>query len=279
MQPKAQALDISESLQQFFAEALALPAELVRIQLAASRLCETVRGSSAGVFLVRDYPVAGLGGTLHQVSTGFGVSSSSSLARLASPRSLEEPFLGGLARLASRELPSNSGPHPALLAHRAELCPDEVWRDHPIVREWFEPADVGDCLASLSRLSKEHDLWLLVLINRPWRGPIFERAHLSLVDQMMRTLTQNVGVRLVREAAALGSASEAARIARLSSTQQRLLPMLINGLSEKHIARTLNRSPHTIHSHVRAIYALLGVNSRSELTSQYRQHIPEAAAR
>lgn len=51
----------------------------------------------------------------------------------------------------------------------------------------------------------------------------------------------------------------------LSAAEQRVLGELVAGLSEKLIAAKLKNRPGTVHSHVKAIYRTLGVNSKGEL--------------
>jgi len=51
----------------------------------------------------------------------------------------------------------------------------------------------------------------------------------------------------------------------LTPRQREIVELLAEGKAEGEIARTVHRSPHTIHDHVKAIYATLGVHSRSEL--------------
>jgi DNA-binding NarL/FixJ family response regulator len=47
------------------------------------------------------------------------------------------------------------------------------------------------------------------------------------------------------------------------------LQMLLSGDSEKQIAAKLQRSQHTIHMHVKAVYRALAVSSRAELLSRF----------
>ena len=51
----------------------------------------------------------------------------------------------------------------------------------------------------------------------------------------------------------------------LSQTERRVCAYLLQGLTEKQIAELLERSPNTIHTHVRNIYRTLAVSSRKEL--------------
>jgi DNA-binding CsgD family transcriptional regulator len=54
----------------------------------------------------------------------------------------------------------------------------------------------------------------------------------------------------------------------LSPAQRRVLAALLEGNSEKDVAARLKLSPHTIHNHVREIYARFGVHSRPELMAR-----------
>jgi DNA-binding CsgD family transcriptional regulator len=52
---------------------------------------------------------------------------------------------------------------------------------------------------------------------------------------------------------------------RLSKTELRILPRLLERETERQIAQTIGRSPHTIHVHVKSIYRKLMVSSRKQL--------------
>jgi DNA-binding CsgD family transcriptional regulator len=58
-------------------------------------------------------------------------------------------------------------------------------------------------------------------------------------------------------------------IERLSDTQLRVLRLLLTGMAEKEMAAKLFVSPHTVHSHVQAVYRELGVTSRAELMAMF----------
>lgn len=47
--------------------------------------------------------------------------------------------------------------------------------------------------------------------------------------------------------------------------QTRVIPLLMQGKSEPEIAEILGKSPHTIHTHIRAIFEKVDVHSREEL--------------
>jgi DNA-binding CsgD family transcriptional regulator len=56
--------------------------------------------------------------------------------------------------------------------------------------------------------------------------------------------------------------------AAFSPAQRRVVRLVLEGHSEKEVAKRLHLSRHTVHNHLQAIYALLGVHSRTELVSR-----------
>ncbi len=58
-------------------------------------------------------------------------------------------------------------------------------------------------------------------------------------------------------------------LAKLSRTERLILSFLRSEATERQIAQTIHRSPHTIHVHVKNIYRKLGVNSRRMLVSLF----------
>src|SRR3954471_10098920 len=65
-----------------------------------------------------------------------------------------------------------------------------------------------------------------------------------------------------------GSAIAASRpdlLSSVSQAQQRVLELLLAGLTEPQIAERIGRSRHTVHDHTKAIYAALRVSNRVQL--------------
>ncbi len=60
-------------------------------------------------------------------------------------------------------------------------------------------------------------------------------------------------------------------LAKLSRTERLILTYLRSDATERRIADTIHRSPHTVHVHVKNIYRKLGVNSRRTLVSLFDQ--------
>jgi DNA-binding CsgD family transcriptional regulator len=60
-----------------------------------------------------------------------------------------------------------------------------------------------------------------------------------------------------------------------SPVRQRLVALLLSGESRKEIARILQRSPHTIDAHLKAIYRHVGIGDRGRLML-LASRLPEA---
>ena len=59
----------------------------------------------------------------------------------------------------------------------------------------------------------------------------------------------------------------------ISKKQYETLELLAKGLSNQQIATTLNRSEHTIKSHLRALFQILGASNRTECVNLARQQL------
>ena len=59
--------------------------------------------------------------------------------------------------------------------------------------------------------------------------------------------------------------------AQLSPRLQQVLDLLLDGLSEKQIAKEIQLSQHTVHVYVKGVYRRLGVNSRTQLATRCLQ--------
>jgi pSer/pThr/pTyr-binding forkhead associated (FHA) protein len=64
-----------------------------------------------------------------------------------------------------------------------------------------------------------------------------------------------------------------------SAAERRVFDLLLLGHSEKAVADKLEISRHTVHSHVRKMYRLLGVRSRAELLARFVRQSIRAAVR
>jgi DNA-binding CsgD family transcriptional regulator len=64
-----------------------------------------------------------------------------------------------------------------------------------------------------------------------------------------------------------GATGPNAAVSELSIAEKRVFDLLICGFAEKAIACELSLSRHTVHNHVKRIYRIFGVHTRSELLS------------
>ncbi len=58
----------------------------------------------------------------------------------------------------------------------------------------------------------------------------------------------------------------------LTIAQKKIVEHLLQGRSETEIAHQLCKSPHTVHTHIKAIFQRLGVHSRAELIVKLLRH-------
>jgi DNA-binding CsgD family transcriptional regulator len=63
----------------------------------------------------------------------------------------------------------------------------------------------------------------------------------------------------------------------LSTSQAPILPLLAQGYSQRQIAERIKRSLHTVHDHVKSIYATLGISSRYQLYVLWQGGDPKSA--
>lgn len=82
-----------------------------------------------------------------------------------------------------------------------------------------------------------------------------------LTTDSRKTMTDN---HFERSGAAI-AASRPDLLANISTAQQRVLELLLAGLTEPQIAERIGRSRHTVHDHTKAIYAALKVSNRVQL--------------
>lgn len=121
-------------------------------------------------------------------------------------------------------------------------------------------------------------VWGMLVYLRCGTSPRFDDAQVHLLQRIKTAISRVVRNGYLREthglkpltesAGTLSSAknlSAGAVLAKLSRTEQLILNYLRSDTTERQIAQTIHRSPHTIHAHVKNIYRKLGINSRRSL--------------
>lgn len=128
--------------------------------------------------------------------------------------------------------------------------------------------------------------WCALVYFRCHHSPGFRGRHAAALTQLEPTLARAVARGLRHDAgldigdrprrshpgtAAGTPMSAAVLLARLSRTERRVLRHLRDGLTERGVAEQIQRSPHTVHVHVKNIYRKLGVSSRKQLLSLFNR--------
>ncbi len=172
-------------------------------------------------------------------------------------------------------------------ARRSELF-DQVFRPRQLVDEleyakvrFFRPleiiAPVTDSLCITFPVLGS--MWCMVAYLRCGLSPAFTDQQVQLLERLKPALARVVRNgydhethrRLPGVAGVPKSVTAAALLAKLSRTERLVLNYLRSDTTERQIAQTIHRSPHTIHAHVKNIYRKLGVSSRRELISLFDQ--------
>lgn len=142
---------------------------------------------------------------------------------------------------------------PVTTVSRPQLVDSRQWYRSPNVNELRRRARVDHCIYSTFRLD-ENGRAISFALHRPWGDRPFRARDVAVVDLFHRT--QQIYRR---------NAVGAAPIRGLSPRQRQVLDCLEAGDGEKQVAARLGISRHTVHVHVKALYAHFGVSSRGEL--------------
>jgi DNA-binding CsgD family transcriptional regulator len=142
---------------------------------------------------------------------------------------------------------------------RRALARDRVWYRSPYAQEFLRPIGVDDHVVSICRLERRSRIDALALY-RPWGDRAFSDREIG----MIQLFHEEVGWLLDRDLSI-----PIARLSKLAPRLRETLECLLEGDSEKQIARRLAISSHTVHDYVKEIHRKLGVHSRGELLAQF----------
>ena len=155
-------------------------------------------------------------------------------------------------------------PGETIAATAARLGGTELWRTAPIGNIWVG-SDISDLLVGALRLDDGAPARFLVveigLLGHGAMGPrrcsIDNHAALNSVMPL-----------LARRAALALAVTADDEIPWLTVREQEILEHLVVGRSVRDIASDLERSPHTVHDHVKSLHRKLGAKSRGELIAR-----------
>lgn len=187
----------------------------------------------------------------------------------------ERAYLASLADDDRPELPGISksiGPAIAegsVSISRPMVVSDEQWYASEFYRRHVEPAGMDEFVASF-RLAPQLGSIVMVGGNRlPGAEPIPMRL-VQLMGIMGEELAPLLGTRLSLE----GQVSKQG----LTPRQRQTLDLLLDGLSEKQVARELGLSQATVHDYVVKLHKHFDVSSRGELLSYFIKRRPKGGA-
>lgn len=99
---------------------------------------------------------------------------------------------------------------------------------------------------------------LIIEIGSPSAMQRFDRCESEIVSALMPVLAE-------RASLAFGPTYTQT----LTTREQLILVQLVSGASVREIAERIDRSPHTVHDHVKSLHRKLNASSRGELVSRY----------
>lgn len=134
---------------------------------------------------------------------------------------------------------------------------------------------IVDCFCLTSPLS-DHT-WAMFAYLRCGNSSVFSPDEMQLLEQVKPAITRTIRdgydrqLRLTQHVIAQNGGTSPPHlsademITRLSRTERHILQYLFTPATERQIAQSIHRSPHTVHVHVKNIYRKLGINSRRQL--------------
>ena len=119
--------------------------------------------------------------------------------------------------------------------------------------------------------------WCTVTFIRCNTSPAFDDRDMDLVERLKPSLARIIATGFHKEVSLRPASQQKpnqqqydgdplpVHLAKLSKTERQVLSYLRSNMTERQIAHELNRSPHTIHVHVKSIYRKLDISSRKQL--------------
>lgn len=163
------------------------------------------------------------------------------------------------------------GPTGIVAASAGRLAGTELWRTAPIGSMWVG-TDISDLLIGVAALDEGTPRrYIVVEVGLMGHGAVGPRR---ISPENQAALQAILPLLSHRARLALGSAQDASQTW-LTVREQQVLEQLVLGKSVRQIADDLERSPHTVHDHVKSLHRKLGASSRGELIARALGYIEE----
>lgn len=140
---------------------------------------------------------------------------------------------------------------------------------------WYHNAHVR--LEVLKVAEKQVVLLTYMLNSRNLRCILFEvpdRLHGRTGGLRLRRLCRLMLIEIQRMVRKSRLATDCYLSSPMSPRESQTARLLLQGYTEKQIARQMYLSPHTVHSYIKAVYRLFGVSSRAEFSALFVSHVP-----
>lgn len=150
-----------------------------------------------------------------------------------------------------------AGTHPRI----AKLRDLPSWSRWPVTaagKRWSKLGVREMLVADIAIPGETKDRELIVEIGSPIAMQRFDRCESEIVSALMPVLAE-------RASLAFGPSYSQT----LTAREQLILVQLVSGASVREIAERIDRSPHTVHDHVKSLHRKLNASSRGELVSRY----------
>jgi DNA-binding CsgD family transcriptional regulator len=254
--------------------------------IATQDWCETaaevllaVRRSSAVVVTIADLPVREGGTADFRVEATGGASGLSgigadALARIHTDagRNLGWNFAGGLADAGVNSMGGGViGGDGVRVARLRDLASWSNWPITPAGKRWSR-LGVSELLVVQTPLTPAEPGRVLCVEYGVQRDqPVFSRAEAMVASAVMGVLRERALLAFGTESTSMNN--------RVTKREQEILEQLTLGRTVRDIADVLNRSPHTVHDHVKSLHRKLNASSRGELIARYLGHIETCGGR
>ena len=148
---------------------------------------------------------------------------------------------------------------PRVTLTRAMLWTDAEWHSCATFRRYLEPLGWDDWVTSVCYLHE--DTWNCLTLWQRLGAPSFGAREASLLDLAL------AGIRWLQPRVSETMPAEA--FVELTPRQRMVMMCLLDGLSRKQIAASLNVTIHTVNDHVKALYERFRVNSATALAAAF----------
>jgi len=159
--------------------------------------------------------------------------------------------------LSDASHPGPAGSHPRIAKLR-DLPSWSRWPVTPAGKRWSK-LGIREMLVAdvaIPRCSAHREV--NIEIGSPSAMQRFDRCESEIVSAVLPVLAE-------RASLAFGDSYTQT----LTTREQLILVQLVSGASVREIAERIDRSPHTVHDHVKSLHRKLNASSRGELVSRY----------